>query len=161
MLFCTFTNNVNAQNEIPTKKAALARLDKCVVEPSDYDCSADNVQYLIRLYYKGEKDLLKPLLNAGLKSDEDLSETLGDFYADTLIRETESFLLVLSENKKEEQIYLIRMTFRSDGSGNTPEWESNVKAKLKKIIELNDKKLSPTAKVCAEQLEEYLAKKEN
>ena len=156
---CLFLAFANAQNEKQTKRSALSRLNKCAIEFSGKNCNENDAQFLIDLYFRGEKDLLKPLLNAGLKSDGALTEILGTFYADILNTETKSFLFALSEKTKVEQIEISKRTVWADGSGNSIEWEARIKKKLTTIIRSNDKKLSPVAKVVAEQLEEFKKKK--
>jgi hypothetical protein len=57
-----------------------------------HDCGWNTAAFVIGLFQRGDKKLLKPLLELGIKSDGALSEILGDFYADTLVQETSEFL---------------------------------------------------------------------
>lgn len=79
--------------QIPTNREdGLRMLKGCSTRPVTQNCNEDTAGYLVGLYEHGDRSLLRPLLDAGLRSDGALSELLGDFYSDVLSARPRSFL---------------------------------------------------------------------
>src|SRR5215213_9559126 len=82
-LSLTSINTIQAQNDTKpmSRGTALSSLKDCATRPITLDCNEGTAEYLIALYKRGDKQLLKPLLDAGTTSDGALSAVLGDFYS--------------------------------------------------------------------------------
>ena len=112
---------------------ALATLKGCATRPVTLGCSEGTAEYLITLYEKGDKTLLKPLLDAGLTSDGALSQVLGDFYSNVLWKNPRAFLQGLKLYSKKDQQSLSRLAATTDGSGMAVEMLRDVRRNLQKI----------------------------
>src|SRR6266550_650308 len=91
-LTIVFISNGQAQGKETKRKRLLATLKGCSTRPITLGCSEDTAGEVIKLYNHGDKTVLKPLLDAGLTSDGALSEMLGDFYAELLLKRPLEFL---------------------------------------------------------------------
>ena len=154
-----FAGSTNAQNIKLTRLTALSNLKLCTSNPKkdSSDCE-DSARFLEKLYEEGDRSLLTPLFNAGLKSDGALSEELGTFYADVLFSKTKDFLVTLSLRPKKEQKTLAFLAVSADGSRNAENWNVKIKSRLREIANTRGK-LSSTARLCLGQLELFLAQK--
>src|SRR2546421_12838646 len=103
------------------------------MRPITLGCSEETAEEVIKLYNRGDKTVLKPLLDAGLTSDGALAEILGDFYAELLLKRPLEFLQALTPRPEKEQRQLAWLAGGTDGSGMSPETLHKVQASLKKI----------------------------
>lgn len=149
-----------AQDKKMSRQAALADLKKCPAIESETSC-ASNAIFLIKLYNRGERTLLTPLLDAGVKSDAALSEALGEFFAGVLEKRPLDFLSGLANRPKTKQATLALLAAAGDGSGNSKSWERKVKNSLKKIALKNRGRLALTAKICLREIDKYDANQRN
>ena len=80
-----------AQSSPRDRAAALRTLKGCATRPITLGCSEETAAYLIGLHDRGDHNLLKPLLDAGVSSDGALAEILGDFYSNVLSKNPRAF----------------------------------------------------------------------
>ncbi len=96
-------------------------------------CDEDTAMFVIALYEDGDPSVLKALLRAGLHSDAALSEVLGDFYADVLIKNTRTFLVNVRVFPPVQQRALCESAGWRDGGGMSPDELKTVQVRLKEI----------------------------
>src|SRR5262249_10189355 len=141
--------NLNLHAQAPANRAdALRTLKGCATRPVTLGCSEDTAEYLIRLYNRGDRSLLRPLLDAGLNSDGALAEILGDFYSDTLSKHPRTFLSSLRSRPIDQQRQLCWMAGNTDGSGMGTEMLRDVRHSLRVTSSRSNDSLSPVARVC-------------
>jgi hypothetical protein len=114
-------------------------------------CNEDTAAHAIRLYKKGDRGFLKPLLDLGLKSDGALAEILGDFYSEILWKRPALFLNSLRFRVRKEQKELAWMAGAADGSGMSDKMLHDVRGSLNKIS-TSRSNLSLLARFCLSQV---------
>jgi len=139
--------NLQESSQRMTRTTALRSLRGCATRPITLGCSEATAEYLVKLYQKGDKSLLKPLLDAGLTSDGALSETLGDFYSNVLWRNPREFVGALTSHRKEEQHSLCRLAATTDGSGMENDMLRDVRRKLRRMRSQRGR-LASVARIC-------------
>jgi hypothetical protein len=141
------TTNICAQT--PTNRADGLRILKgCATWPLTLGCSEDTAGYLIGLYDRGDRSLLRPLLDAGLHSDGALAEILGDFYSNVLEKNPRAFLSSLRSRPTVQQRHLCWSAGVTDGGGMGTQMLLNVRHSLRVISSRRKDRLSPVARVC-------------
>jgi hypothetical protein len=140
-------SQVSEASKPMTRSIALRTLKGCATRPITLGCSEDTAGVLIKLYERGDKALLKPLLEAGLTSDGALAEILGDFYSDVLWKNPREFLELLKLHSKKEQQSLSRLAATTDGSGMAGDMLRDVRRKLSQIRSQHGR-LAPVARIC-------------
>lgn len=104
--------------QIPINRSeGLKMLKGCGTRPITLNCNEDTADYIVKLYNRGDRTLLRPLLDAGLTSDGALSELLGEFYSEVLSTRPRSFLSSLRSRPNRQRRHLCRMAGFSDGGG--------------------------------------------
>ncbi|MBI3651693.1 MAG: hypothetical protein HY231_11805 [Acidobacteria bacterium] len=96
---------------------------------------------------------MNPLLDVGLKSDADLAEGLGSFFADVLRQEPERFLQALLKRPVNEQLHLAWMAGVEDGGGMPGDTLQAVRVSLKRIVARNHDPLAKVARRCLAEIE--------
>jgi hypothetical protein len=140
------------QTQQPNSRTdALRILKGCATRPITSGCSEDTAVYLIDLYEKGDRTVLKSLLDAGRTSDGALSEVLGDFYADILVQRPRTFLEGLRFRPKKEQGSLCWLAAARDGSGMGADEIRDVRRNLTTIIS-GEVRLAPVARICLREV---------
>ncbi len=107
------------ENYAVNKTRLLTAMHTCnKYKPGDLDFACDEqlVEYLYRLYLKGDKSLVKPLFVLANGSDGAMSESLGSVYAEMIEKNTSLFLQALSKFLLTKQKHIIELTIRQDGS---------------------------------------------
>jgi hypothetical protein len=133
------------------RRADLVRKFKACIQPNrpaSLDCREEFVANVIDLYHRGDHSVLKPLLDAGLSSDGDLSEELGSFYANVISQNTRTFLSSLRSRPTKQQAHLCWMAGATDGSGMGTEMLRDVRYSLRVITSRHNDTLSSVARVC-------------
>jgi hypothetical protein len=97
------------------------------------DCDEDTVALVIALFERGDGALLAPLVELGPRSDGTMSEILGDFYADTLVHNTDAFLHAIQLLSSSTQQRLCGLAGSRDGGGMAPRELSTVRKQLRGI----------------------------
>ncbi|MEP6912076.1 MAG: hypothetical protein ABI923_04940 [bacterium] len=112
---------------------ALRTFKSCMrpVRPTTLDCSEEFVANVIAFYNRADHSVLRPLLDAGLSSDGDLSEELGGFYADVIAKNPRSFLAALGQRNIKQQRHLCWMAGAEDGGGMPKETLHQIKGESK------------------------------
>jgi len=105
----------------------------CVVNDFDHGCGEDTADLLMRLYERGHKEILRPLLAGYRYSDGALAEGLGTFYSEQLERNPQDFVSALAAFFPKQQRNICRMAGETDGGGMGSETEHKVLASLKAI----------------------------
>ena len=147
---------VNAQNSKLTRRTALSNLKLCTSDPrKDSSVCEDSAGFLEKLYETGDRALLTPLFNARLKSDGALSEALGPFYADVLLKHTTFFLTTLSRWPSRDQKVISMLAVSADGGGNPEPWNRRIKSRLRGFVAHNNG-LAPTARILLRELDAFL-----
>ena len=136
-----------AEGQSLSRDKALEGVKSCSRSLSE-GCNEEAAATLIGYYESGDKDLLKPLLDAGLFSDGALSESLGTFYAEVLYHEPRVFLSALNSLPKKAQHQLARLAGSMDGSGMPKEMLRGVKSELSKVAARRNSRLSSVARLC-------------
>jgi hypothetical protein len=132
----------------PSRKRVVDALHSCVRKPLRIECQ-EVVDQAIDLYQRGDKIVLNPLLDLGLKSDGHMSETLGIFFGeDVLWKNPRLFLLSLVSRPKQQQRTLAFLAGAMDGGGMEENVFRDVRAKLLRISRRANDPLSSIAKVC-------------
>ena len=153
----SFAGSANAQNnaaEKMTRSRALSRLKGCS-RPRHADlCDEDDADFLIRLFWRGDTSLLKPLLDAGPYSDAALAEILGTFYEKVLEQHTRLFLRGLAPRPKQEQYELALAAGFTDGGGMSPKMLHEVRRNLRRVAAKRHDRLAPVARRCLAAIEE-------
>ena len=140
--------NLNLRAQTPANRAdALRTLNGCANRPITLGCSEDTAGYLIGLYHRGDRALLRPLLQAGVHSDGALSEILGEFYSDVLSKKPRTFLSAVRSRPLRQQGHLCWMAGVTDGGGMGPEIR-DVRHSLRAISSQRDDALSSVARIC-------------
>lgn len=142
--------NLRQSGEL-TRSNALAVLKGCATRPVTRGCSEDTADYLIRLYNRGDNRLLKPLLDAGPRSDGALAEMLGDFYAKVLWKHPRVFLESLSSRPRKEQKELAWMAGATDGGGMPADMLREVRHALTRFSSRRSR-LSSIARLCLKEV---------
>ena len=134
-LLLGFNSYAQGSNQNPglTRSKALTILKGCATRPVTLGCNEETAWYLIGLYNRGDRSLLKPLLDAGLTSDGALSEMLGDFYANVLWKHPHVFLEALRSRPRKEQKQLAWLAGAIDGSGMSANMLLDVRRTLGKL----------------------------
>jgi hypothetical protein len=97
------------------------------------DCDEDTAGFLIGLYYGGHRDVLTPLLMAGLHSDGALSELLGPFYGEMLVTDPSDFAARLRQLSTPAQESVCTLAGGSDGGRMEPSKFQQVQQRLRRI----------------------------
>ena len=84
-------------------------------------CDEDTAALLIALYEAGHRDVLRPLLTAGLHSDGAVSEMLGAFFNSVLRRDPVRFLNTARTLNVSDQKKVCWLAGGTDGGGMSPE----------------------------------------
>lgn|GEM_PF-3582882 len=130
------------------RNKAVSALRKCTRLTPSNDCEIVT-QQAIRIFKQGDKALLKPLLDLGLKSDGSLSEMLGSFFGeDVLVKTPRLFLSSIARRPRSDQAALSFLAGSMDGSGMPKNMFRDVKNKLRRILRLQYDPLAPVAKIC-------------
>jgi hypothetical protein len=129
------------------RKKALALLKGCSRSVQAKRCNEDTAEYLIRLYQRGDRSLLGPLLDAGVNSDGALAASLGVFYGELLRKEPVTFLKALISRPRKQQHELAFLAGAMDGSGMSKEMLREVQTKLIKIRARRGNRLSSVARL--------------
>lgn len=119
----------------------------CRDRPVTRGCSEDTALLLINLYERGDRTLLKPLLDAASDSDGALSELLGTFYNEVLEKHPRTFLRALATRPPKEQKQLGWFAGALDGPGMAPSELREVRARLRRFMRKRDR-LAPAARRC-------------
>jgi hypothetical protein len=112
------------------------------------DCHEDFVANVFNLYDSGDRAVLRPLLDAGLSSDGDLSEELGGFYSRVLSKNPRTFLAGLRTRPLKQRHHLCWMAGAVDGSGMEPAMLIDVRRSLRVISSRRNDSLAPVARTC-------------
>jgi hypothetical protein len=127
----------------------LAALDSDYVENRDYlihvlhgcstpavksDCDENTGDFLIALYQRGHKEVLKPLMLVGKDSyNATLAELLGDFYANVIAEHPTEFLDTIRPLSPKAQKRLCSRAGAGDGSGMAPQKLRQVRRELRSL----------------------------
>ena len=141
-----------------SRSEALIVLRGCATRPITLGCDEDTAGYLIKLYERGDKTLLKPLMQAGLSSDGALAEILGDFYSNVLWKNPREFLTALRSHPQSEQKSLSWLAAATDGSGMGGQMLRDIRRNLRRIG-FESGPLAPVARICLRQVEKVNAEK--
>ena len=149
LLLGLFLLNPSLSAQAPANRAAALRtLKGCATRPITLGCSEDTAGYLIGLYDRGDRSLLKPLLAAGASSDGALSEILGDFYSNVLSKNPRAFLAAARSQPRKQRGHLCWMAGVTDGSGMGTRELRDVRHSLRVISSQRNDPLSSVAHVC-------------
>lgn len=96
------------------------------------ECDEDTADFLIGLYHGGHRDVLAPLLRAGLHSDGALSELLGPFYGEVLVTGPSDFLAALRQLTAPGQESVCTLAGGADGGGMEPNRFQQAKERLRR-----------------------------
>jgi hypothetical protein len=116
--------------------------------PATLDCSEEFVANVFDLYDRGDHAVLRPLLDAGLSSDGDLSEQLGGFYSRVLSKNPRTFLAGLRARSVKQKHQLCWMAGAVDGSGMELAMLNRVRRSLRLISSRRNDSLAPVARTC-------------
>jgi hypothetical protein len=142
------TNNRSAN-----RSKVLTTLRGCVSKGITSNCEIAAEQ-AIELYKKGDRTLLKLLLDLGLKSDAHLSETLSIFYGEDLLSKSPRvFLRAIAARPVKQQRELSYMAGGMDGSGMTDKMLREVREKLRRIGKNKAEPLAAVARRCLSSVE--------
>jgi len=149
MLLVVFLPNPSPSAQAPPNRAAALRtLRGCATRPIALGCSEDTAEYLIGLYDRGDRSLLNPLLAAGASSDGALSEILGDFYSNVLLKNPRVFLASVRSQPRKQVGHLCWMAGVTDGGGMGTEMLRDVRHSLRVISSRRTDPLSSIARIC-------------
>ncbi|HZS47308.1 MAG TPA: hypothetical protein VFC63_19720 [Blastocatellia bacterium] len=138
---------VLGQDYEDNRNAVATAISGCGTESNSDNCEVIT-SYGTDLFNRGDKTLLKPLLEAGIGSDGTLAETLGDFYSNVLWKDPQTFLQSLSEFPKEQQAELSMLAGAADGSGMGDDMSRDVRQNLSQIAGQKNNDLALVAKTC-------------
>jgi hypothetical protein len=97
----------------------LVSLRGCIATPPR-DCDEDTAAFVAALYRRGDHSLLPQLMKIGPSSDGALSEFLGNFYADVLVGQPQSFVTALRPFAPLAQRSICDVAGGRDGGGMSP-----------------------------------------
>jgi len=136
-----------------SKGQLISALRKCARKAASNDC-VDVADEAIEMYRRGDKTLLKPLLDLGLRSDGFLSEILFSFFGeDVLQKSPRLFLNAIASRPKSQQRELAFLAGTMDGSGMPENVLKEVRAKLRHISTQRNDPLAQIAKLCLSRVE--------
>jgi len=148
-LLVLFSVNSNLWAQTPADRAAALRtLKGCANRPITLGCSEDTAGYLIGLYDRGDRSLLRPLLDAGQSSDGALAEILGDCYSNVLSKHPRVFLASLRSRPAKQQHHLCWMAGVTDGGGMGTQTLRDVRPSLRVISSRRYDPLASVARIC-------------
>lgn len=145
LLFGLSAAVAQSDNSFKSKKEALLALRNRVYN------SSEAVDFLQKLYWRGDGSTLRPLLDAAEHSDGELAEILGTFYDDVLDRRTETFLRAVARLSYRRQRSLAFHTAVADGGGMNLDQCHRVRIRLNKVIARKDR-LARTARMLLTEL---------
>jgi hypothetical protein len=132
----------------------VRRFQACIKpnRPDTLDCREEFVANVIELYDRGDRTVLRPLLDAGLSSDGALSEELGWFYSNALSKNPRTFLAGLRARPLKQKHHLCWMAGAVDGSGMEPGMLNHVRHSLRVISSRRNESLASVARICLAEL---------
>lgn len=136
-----------------SRAEALKALRDCVRRIRCDARTEHGAETLILLYRAGDTALLRPLLDARLRSDAALSQTLGDFFATLLEKHPRRFLQELAWRPKRQQHDLSVAAGIADGGGMPDEWVRERKRSLRRYA-AGRGRLAAAARICIAGLDE-------
>jgi hypothetical protein len=143
--------HLNLHAQVPANRSeALRTLKGCSTRPITLNCTEDTAGYLIGLYGRGDRSLLRPLLDAGVHSDGALAESLGDFYSAVLTAKPRLFLLSLNSRSLKQQRHLCWMAGATDGGGMNASTLRKLRRSVWRVS--SDKNLTRVARICLSEL---------
>jgi hypothetical protein len=95
----------------------LRELKKCEPAGRKPGCNERNVLDVARLYDRGDRSVLKDLMDVVPNSDAALSEALGDFFSELLCKRPRTFLAAVSKRPRREHHDLLSLAAVADGGG--------------------------------------------
>ena len=145
--------NFNLVAKTPKNRTeALRTVRRCMSRPTPSDCSVDTIDdalgYLINLYNHGNRSLLRPLLDAGPRSDGAFGEALGDLYSNVLSKHPRTFLASIRSRPLKQQRHFCWMAGVTDGSGMGTQMLRDVRHSLRVISSRRADPLSSVARIC-------------
>jgi len=155
VFIATSAASAQAQGAPRTKNKGrvISALRKCTHKTPSSDC-VDVADEAIEMYRRGDKTLLKPLLDLGLRSDGFLSEILFSFFGeDVLQKSPRLFLNAIASRPKSQQRELAFLVGTMDGSGMPENVLKEVRAKLRHISRQRNDPLAQIAKLCLSRVE--------
>jgi hypothetical protein len=143
--------------QIPaSRRQALRMMNGCANRPVTLNCNEETAAYLIRLYKRGDRTLLRTLLDANLRSDGALAESLGTFCSDVLYARPRTFLSGLRSRPQKQQRSLCWSAGATDGGGMGVSTLRKVRSSLRAISSHHDN-LAKVAKVCLYEVNRFNA----
>jgi len=109
-------------------------LHGCSTPAVKWDCDQNTGDFLIALYQRGHKEVLKPLMLDGKDSyNSMLAELLGDFYANVIAEHPTEFLDTIRPLSPKAQKRLCSLAGAGDGSGMAPKNLRQVRRELRSL----------------------------
>ena len=114
------------------RDALIDNLRGCTTPAIKYGCDGNIAEYLITLYQRGHKDVLKPLMLVGKNSySAVVAENLGSFLATLLSSNPDVFFETTREFTPEAREDLCELAGTGDGDGLSAEKLEQVRKELK------------------------------
>jgi hypothetical protein len=109
-------------------------LHGCTTPSVKWDCDENTGDFLIALYRRGHKEVLKPLMLVGKDSyNAMLAELLGDFYSNVIAEHPTEFLDTIRPLTAKAQKRLCSLSGAGDGSGMAPKNLRQVRRELRSL----------------------------
>jgi hypothetical protein len=115
-----------------------------------FKCDENSAVYMVTLYRNGHRELLGPLIQAGVRSDGALSEVLGLFYQKVLLEDPRSFIREIERFPTPIQRRECFDAGTGDGSGTSSADAKRVAESLKALD-------GPVGRVCASSFQDGIA----
>ncbi len=101
----------------------LSLLHSCLARPKqspeDDLCNDDLVKFITNLYWRGDSELLAPLVQVA-ETRRDVIDEIGNFYADLLARKGDEMLDAMSQLPDEKQQLVCKLAYEDDLSMDAP-----------------------------------------
>lgn len=122
-------------------------LNRCLMRPKDSpeddECDGDLLKFLTNLYWRGDDELLSPLLD--IASDRrDVIGEIGRFYSDLLDGHSKNILKAMESLRTEKQSVICKLAYEDDMSMDSP--------KLARVQAMLRNEGSKVAKNCLREL---------
>ncbi|MCA1815756.1 MAG: hypothetical protein LC746_04990 [Acidobacteria bacterium] len=136
----------------PSRRELLMELKKC--EHLGPQCNEDSVDKVFQLYQRGDKSVLKNLMDVAPGSDGALSEALGMAFGEILCTKPRTYLSAVAMRPRKEHETLLFLATAGDGSGMGCRQIVALRRRLKRISVSRGDRLAGLASECLVQLNE-------
>lgn len=145
-----FVKPVAQEEDLSTVKMTRARALKGLrgCPRKHRDCNDWSADFLIDLYWHGDRGVLDALLDAQPYGDGAMASGLGNFYAELLQKQPHVFLREISGRPAKKRFGICMAAGSTDGSGMSGSMRRDVRASLRRVARERGTRLARIARDC-------------